>query len=81
MNIDKHVRNLEQTLGTPAFEAAYAVVARLTREEVNKIASLFVARTAKSASKNDSLRRIHARHADLVDLARKNAWQRGKGAA
>ncbi len=79
--IGGYVAELEAALGGPAWDEAFAKVAALPREQVNEIASLFVARTAASATKASSLQRIAARHNDIVNLARKNEWQRGKGAA
>lgn len=81
MDTAAHVHELEAALGTEAWSGVFAKVAALPREQVNAIASRFVARTAASATKANSLQRIAARHNAIVSLARKNEWQRGKGAA
>lgn len=79
-----HLEALEKSLGTPDFDTAFAALSgdpRVTAPVLAEIATRFVSRTPKSAPKRQTLQRIYARHAALVDLARKNEWQRGKGAA
>ena len=76
-----HVANLEAALGSDRFDAEFEKIKTLSAEDVASIASLFVSRTAKSAPKRESLRRIYSRHLSLVDSANKREWQRGKGAA
>ncbi len=72
---------LEETLGTPEFDAAFQVLKTMKATEVAVIASQFISKTAKSAPKSESLQRIYSRHISLVDSANKRAWQRGKSAA
>ena len=79
--IQQLVQRLEAALGTGDFASVFAEVANLDREEVNEIASRFVSRTPKSATKKSSLERIQGRHDNLVRLDRLNGWQLGKGAA
>ncbi len=79
--MNAYIRELEEALGTDGFAAVYVKVAQLSREQVNEIASGFVSRTPKSATKSKSLGRIQQRHNDIVNMERKNAWQRGKSAA
>ncbi len=79
-----YLESLETTLGTPNFEAAYAALegdARVTGPKLAEITSRFVSRTGRTAPRRQMLQRIYARHASLVDLARKNEWQRGRSAA
>jgi hypothetical protein len=76
-----HLNNLQATLGTDQFDAAFAAIQALPATELAAIASAFVSRTSKSAPKRESLRRIYARHASLIDSDRKRALQSGKSAA
>lgn len=82
--VEFHLQALQTTLGTPSFDAAYAALERDSRVTAPKLAEIttrFVSRTGKSAPKKQMLQRIYAHHAGLVDLAKKNEWQRGKSAA
>ncbi len=75
------VDELNQKLGYGSFPEAFAKISKLNKEEVNAIVSKFVSKTGKGASKKQSLQRIEARHNDIVNLRRKNEWQKGKGTA
>ena len=82
--VEFHLEALEKSLGTSNFDAAYAALERDTRVSAPKLAEITtrsVSRTARLAPKRQMLQRIYARHAGLVDLAKKNEWQRGKSAA
>jgi hypothetical protein len=82
--VEFHLKALETSLGTPDFDAAYSALerdARVTGPKLAEIATRFVSRTGKSAPKRQMLQRIYARHASIVDIAKKNEWQRGKSAA
>jgi hypothetical protein len=82
--VEFHLKALETSLGTSGFDAAYSALerdARVTGPKLAEIATRFVSRTGKSAPKRQMLQRIYARHASIVDLAKKNEWQRGKSAA
>jgi hypothetical protein len=79
-----HLEALETSLGTPGFDAAYTALekdARVTGAKLAEITTRFVSWTGKSSRKPQMLQRIYARHASIVDLAKKNEWQRGKSAA
>jgi hypothetical protein len=79
-----HLDLLETHLGEPEFDGVFAALEndhRVNKAKLAEIASLFVARAGKSMSKSQMLKRIYARHANLVDLAKKNEWQRGRSAA
>jgi hypothetical protein len=82
--IDLHLRALEAGLGTPRFDEAFKLLEndrRVKKPELAMIASRFISRTAKSAPKGETLKRIYSRHASLVDSANKQEWQKGKSAA
>lgn len=82
--VEFHLEALEKSLGKPSFDAAYAALesdARVTKPKLVEITTRFVSRTGKSAAKRQMLQRIYARHASIVDVAKKNEWQRGKSAA
>jgi hypothetical protein len=80
----RHLAQLEATLGTGAFDAAFEAMKAdhaMSAEAVAAVASQFMSHTAQSAPKSESLRRIYSRHASLIDSANKRAWQKGRGAA
>lgn len=57
MGTDSYVEELENNVGKDGWAKAFAKVAILSREQVNDIATYFVAKTAKSNSKTSSQRR------------------------
>jgi len=76
MSVDHHLARLEATLGTPAFDAAFADLKAdpgMKASDVAAVASTFVAHTAKSAPRNQSLQRIRARHDNVLDSRNKDA--------
>lgn len=80
--LEDYVQTLERNLGTPSFDATFAVLKQsLNKADVAEIASRFVSKGGKSLSKRENLDRIYNRHASLIDSANKREWQRGKGAA
>jgi hypothetical protein len=79
-----HLSALQATLGTPEFDDAYAALEkdrRVKKIELAAIATAFVSKTAQSAAKGQTLKRIYARHLSLVDSTNKREWQKGKSAA
>jgi hypothetical protein len=79
-----HLNALESSLGTPEFDAVFSALEndrRIKKPELAAIASRFISRTSKSAPKGETMKRIYARHASLVDSANKREWQKGKSAA
>ncbi len=76
MSVDYHLSRLEATLGTPAFDAAFAALKAdrsMKAPDVAAVASAFVALTATSAPKNQSLDRIRRRNDNLLDARQKDA--------
>ena len=79
-----HLVALESNLGSSGFDAAFETLQkdkRVKKPELAEIASRFVSKTSRSAAKGQTLQRIYARHASLVDSANKREWQKGKSAA
>ncbi len=80
--VNNYLGRLEATLGTAAFDAVFDdMKMKLTRTDINAVASQFMSKTAKSAPKRESLQRIYSRHKSMIDSANKREWQKGKGAA
>jgi hypothetical protein len=79
-----HLTALESNLGASGFDAAFEALKndrRVKKPELAEIASRFVSKTSRSAAKAQTLQRIYARHASLLDSANKREWQKGKSAA
>lgn len=73
-NTQHYITRLEATLGTAEFSAVYQEVCGLNRESIIEIASSFVAKTAKSATRRDTLERIITRHINVVDSQKKREY-------
>lgn len=76
-----HLANLEATLGTCEFDAAFKAIKALTAAELASIASRFVSHTPAAAPKRESLHRIYQRHASLIDSAQSRNMQGSRSAA
>ncbi|MGA7329004.1 MAG: hypothetical protein WBX25_32085 [Rhodomicrobium sp.] len=82
--VAQYLERLKIALGQESFEPLFEELSkdkRVRKEEAAAIASEFVSATSKSAKKSDSLKRIRARHDNIMDSARKHDALRGRSAA
>jgi hypothetical protein len=74
--VEYYLNRLETTLGKADFDVVFSELCgdkRMKREDINAVASRFVSRTAKSATRQDSLERIMRRHENILDSKQKDA--------